>query len=38
MLSIQRLKTSCVFLLWSGIKLSILDGPSALVEFIDWVR
>ena len=38
MLSIQRLKTSFIFLLWSGTKLSISNGPSTIAEFIDWVR
>lgn len=35
--SIQKLKTSIVFLLWSQTKLSIVNGPSTLVEFIDCV-
>ena len=36
-LSIQRLKVSFVYLLWSEIKLWIKDGPSTLIEFIEWV-
>ena len=36
-LSIQKMKTSLVFLLWSEAKLSIVDGPLTLVEFIHWV-
>ena len=35
MLSIQRLKASFVYLLWSEIKLWIKDGPSTLIDFID---
>ena len=31
--SIQKLKTSFVFLLWSEAKLSIVNGPSTFVEF-----
>ena len=36
-LSIQRLKFSFVYFLWLETKLSIKDGPSTLVDFIDWV-
>ena len=36
-LSIQRLKNSFVYFLWSEAKLFIKDGPSTLVDFIDWV-
>ena len=36
-LSIQRLKSSFVYFLWSETKLFIKDGPSTLVDFIDWV-
>ena len=37
LLSIQRLKASFVYLLWSETKLWIKDGPSTLIDFIDWV-
>lgn len=36
-LSIQRLKSSFVYFLWSETKLFIKDGPLTLVGFIDWV-
>ena len=36
-LSVQRLKSSFIFFLWSKTKLFIKDGPSTLVGFIDWV-
>ena len=36
-LSIQRLKASFVYLLWSKTKLWIKDGPSTLIDFINWV-
>ena len=36
-LSIQRLKNSFVYFLWSEMKLFIKDGPLTLVDFIDWV-
>ena len=36
-LSIQRLKSSFVYFLWSETKLSIKDGPSTLVDFVGWV-
>ena len=36
-LSIQKLKNSFVYFLWSETKLFIKDGPSTLVDFIDWV-
>ena len=36
-LSIQRLKVSFVYLLWSETKLWIKDGLSTLIEFIEWV-
>ena len=36
-LSIQRLKVSFVYLLWLEAKLWIKDGPSTLIDFIDWV-
>ena len=35
--SIHWLKSSFVFLLWLGTKLSIVGGPSTLLGFIDWV-
>ena len=34
-LSIQRLKASFVYLLWSETKLWIKDGPSTLIDFVD---
>ena len=36
-LSIQRLKYSFVYFLWSETKLSIKDGPSTLADFVGWV-
>ena len=36
-LSIQRLKSSFVYFLWSEMKLSIKYGPSTLVDFVGWV-
>ena len=36
-LSIQRLKASFVYFLWLESKLWIKDGPSTLIDFIDWV-
>ena len=36
-LSIQRLKNSFVYFLWSEMILFIKDGPLTLVDFIDWV-
>ena len=36
-LSIQRPKNSFVYFLWSEMKMFIKDGPSTLVDFIDWV-
>ena len=36
-LSIQNLKYLFLFLLWLEIKVSIENGPSTLVGFIDWV-
>ena len=36
-LSIQKLKISFVYLLWSETKLWIKDGPSTLIDFIEWV-
>ena len=36
-LFIQRLKASFVYLLWSETNLWIKDGPSTLIDFIDWV-
>ena len=36
-LSIQMLKASFVYLLWSETKLWIKGGPSTLIDFIDWV-
>ena len=36
-LSIQRLKASFVYLLWSETKLFIKGGPLTLIDFIDWV-
>ena len=35
-LSIQRLKASFTYLLWSKTKLWIKGGPSTLIDFIDW--
>ena len=35
--SLQRIKTSFVFLFWSETKLSIVDGHSTLARFINWV-
>ena len=37
MLSIQSLKSSFVYFLWSETKLFIKDGLLTLVDFIDWV-
>ncbi|RVX13960.1 Actin-related protein 4 [Vitis vinifera] len=36
-LSIQRLKASFVYFLWSETKRSLKDGPSTLVDFVGWV-
>ena len=36
-LSIQNLKYLFLFLLWSETKLSIENGSSTFVGFIDWV-
>ncbi|KAJ9674048.1 hypothetical protein PVL29_023543 [Vitis rotundifolia] len=36
-LSIQRLKVSFVYFLWSKTKLFIKSGHSTLIDFIDWV-
>ena len=36
-LSIQKLKTSFVYLLWSETKLLIKGSPSTLIDFIDWM-
>ena len=36
-LSLQRLKASFVFSLWSKTKLSIKVVPLTLIDFIDWV-
>ncbi|KAJ9674403.1 hypothetical protein PVL29_023759 [Vitis rotundifolia] len=36
-LSIQRLKAYFVYLLWLETKLWIKDGPSTLIDFVDWV-
>ena len=36
-LSIQKLKISFVYLLWLETKLWIKDGPSILIDFIEWV-
>ncbi|RVX07165.1 hypothetical protein CK203_053510 [Vitis vinifera] len=36
-LSIQRLKSSFVYFLWSETKRSIKDGLSTLVDFVGWV-
>ena len=36
-LSIQKLKISFVYLLWLETKLWIKDGPSTLIDFIEWV-
>ena len=37
MLSIQKVKSFFVHLLWSETKMAILDGPITLVRFIYWV-
>ena len=34
----QILKFGFLFLLWLETKLSVENGPSTLVGFIDWVR
>ena len=36
-LSMQKLKAFFVYLFWSKSKLFIKDGPSTLIDFIDWV-
>ena len=36
-LSMQTLKAFFVYLLWSESKLFIKDGPSTLIDFIDWI-
>ena len=36
--SLQTLKYSFVYLLRLETKLSIVDGPSTLVAFIDWLE
>ena len=36
-LSIQRLKASFVYLLWSETKLWIKDAPSTIIDFVDWL-
>ena len=36
-LPIQRVNYVFVYLLWSEIKMSTVDGPSTLIQFIDWV-
>ena len=36
-LSMQKLKAFFVYLLWSESKLFIKDGPSMLIDFIDWI-
>ena len=36
-LSIYRLKASFVYLLWLETKLWMKDGPSTLIDFVDWV-
>ena len=36
-LSIQRLKSSFVYLFWSETKVYFVDGPTSLVNFFDWV-
>ena len=36
-LSIQMLKTSFLYSLWSETKLYIKDGPSTFFYYIDWV-
>ena len=37
MLSIQKLKSSFIYLLWLETKLFLKDGSSTLVGFIDWI-
>ena len=37
-LLIQRLKNSFVYFLWLETKLFIKNGPSTLVDFIDWME
>ena len=36
-LSIYSLKASFVYLLWLETKLWMKDGPSTLIDFVDWV-
>ena len=36
-LSIQRVEYFFIYLLWSETKMSVVDGPSTIVQFIDWV-
>ena len=33
----KKKNTSFIILLWLEIKLNLVDGPSTLVSFIDWV-
>ena len=37
-LSIQKLKSSFVYNLWSEAKMFLKDSPGTLVEFIDWLN
>ena len=36
-LSLQRLKYSFVCNLWSGVRVSLVESPSSLVSFLDWI-
>ena len=37
MLPIQKLKPSFVHFLWAETKLCIKEGPTTLIEFIEWL-
>ena len=36
-LSLQRLKYSFVCNLWSWVRVSLVESPSSLVSFLDWI-
>ena len=36
-LSLQRLKYSFVCNLWSWVKVSLVESPSSLVSFLNWI-
>ena len=36
-LSLQRLKNSFVCNLWSWVRVSLVESPSSLVSFLDWI-